>query len=411
MLYSHSRLETFVNCPLRFRYQYIDKVAAPLEKGIEAFLGTVVHDALEKLYTDIKFQKNVSLEGLLEYFREQWKRNWNDEIVIVRKGYGQREFRKMGEKFLTDYFRRYRPFNQGRTIALEKRVMIRLDPEGRYRLQGYIDRLTDAGNGVYEIHDYKTNSNLPVREYIKNDRQLALYALAVRNDYPDVRKIRLVWHFLAFDKEWVLEKTDREFEELRKETIELIKRIEKEEKFSPKVSKLCDWCQFRPVCPKWKHIYRTEQLEPNRFLKEPGVKLVNRYAELLTKKRKQNEEIDRELEMVKDAMVKLCKKEGIAVLAGSDHDANVWIRDVLRFPNKDEEGREELEEIIRKSGKWDELSNLDTFALSRKIGTGELPPELEKKLRKFGKKEEISRIYLKKAPERGGLVFGEKGNG
>ena len=127
MLYSHSRIETFVKCPLKFRFRYIDKEEGPLEKGIEAFLGTMVHDAMEKLYTDLKFQKEVSLEALLDYFREQWKRNWNDGIVIVRKDYGQREFRKMGEKFITDYYNRYQPFDQGRTIALERRIMLNLD--------------------------------------------------------------------------------------------------------------------------------------------------------------------------------------------------------------------------------------------------------------------------------------------
>lgn len=410
MLYSHSRLSTFQQCPLKFRFQYIDKEAAPLEKGVEAFLGTMVHDALEKLYTDLKFEKLMGLDELLAWFNENWKKEWNREIVIVRKEYTQENYRRMGEKFLADYFRRYYPFDQGRTIALEKKIMLKLDPEGKYRLQGFMDRLTDAGNGVYEIHDYKTNSSLPIEEYMQKDRQLALYALAVKDGYPDVKRVKLVWHFMAFDKEWVLEKTPKELEELRKEIIGLIKEVEKEKEFKPSTSQLCDWCQFRPICPMFKHIYKTEQLPANRFLDEPGVKLVNRYAELKTEKIKLTEKIDEEMEQIKEAMVKLCKKEGIAVLAGSDHDARVWISLVTKFPGKNDEGREELEKAVKDSGKWKDLSSLDTFILSRKISSGELPPELIKKLKKFGKKEEISRIYLKKSPERGELVFGEKGN-
>ena len=36
--YSHSRLSTFEQCPLRFKYQYIDKIKRE-EDSIEAFMG------------------------------------------------------------------------------------------------------------------------------------------------------------------------------------------------------------------------------------------------------------------------------------------------------------------------------------------------------------------------------------
>lgn len=50
MLYSHSRLETFENCPLKFKYQYVEKVDVPRRDSIEAFLGSRVHETLEALY-------------------------------------------------------------------------------------------------------------------------------------------------------------------------------------------------------------------------------------------------------------------------------------------------------------------------------------------------------------------------
>lgn len=32
----------------------------------------------------------------------------------------------MGERFVTDYYNRYKPFDQGRTIDLEKRILVGL---------------------------------------------------------------------------------------------------------------------------------------------------------------------------------------------------------------------------------------------------------------------------------------------
>ncbi len=37
--YSHSKLETFENCPMRYKLQYIDKVEVEEFESVEAFLG------------------------------------------------------------------------------------------------------------------------------------------------------------------------------------------------------------------------------------------------------------------------------------------------------------------------------------------------------------------------------------
>jgi hypothetical protein len=61
-VYSHSRLSCYEQCPARFKLQYIDKVETEVEQSVEAFLGVRVHEALEKLYRDLGFQKKDSLE-------------------------------------------------------------------------------------------------------------------------------------------------------------------------------------------------------------------------------------------------------------------------------------------------------------------------------------------------------------
>ena len=156
-IYSHSRLSTFEQCPHKYKLHYIDKVETDVEQSIEAFLGSRAHDTLEKLYRDLDYQKKNTLEELLIYLNEQWKKNWTESIVIVKEEYNQENYRKMAEKYVTDYYKRYDPFNQGKTISIEDRILINLDNSGDYKLQGYIDRLTEIKDGYYEIHDYKTN--------------------------------------------------------------------------------------------------------------------------------------------------------------------------------------------------------------------------------------------------------------
>ena len=191
-LYSHSRISTFEQCTLKFKFAYIDKVKTEIETTVEAFLGSMVHSALQKLYKDLKFEKLVELKELLGYYNEQWTENWNDAIVIVREQYSQENYRKMGERFLSDYHKRYYPFNQARTIALETEDTVPLDDKGQHMIHVRIDRLSLADENTYEIHDYKTSNTLPTQDEIDEDRQLAIYAYGVKKMYPDAHKIRLV---------------------------------------------------------------------------------------------------------------------------------------------------------------------------------------------------------------------------
>src|SRR4030042_1989524 len=208
-VYSHSRLSCYEQCPQKFKLQYIEKIETEEEQTVEAFLGIRVHEALEKLYRDLQHQKADSVEELLAFFSSEWDANWTEDIIIVSDEYRPENYLSMGRKYLSDYYTRYHPFDQGKTVALEELIRITLDAEGKYKLQGYIDRLTETRDGYYEIHDYKTNSRLPLADYIRSDRQLALYMIGVKNQYPDVKDVRLIWNFLKFDKEIDSTRTDK----------------------------------------------------------------------------------------------------------------------------------------------------------------------------------------------------------
>ena len=71
-VYSHSRLSTFEQCPYKYKLQYIDKIEPEVAQSIEAFLGSCVHEVLEKLYKDLMFEKKNSLEDLIDYLHVVW---------------------------------------------------------------------------------------------------------------------------------------------------------------------------------------------------------------------------------------------------------------------------------------------------------------------------------------------------
>jgi putative RecB family exonuclease len=110
-VFSHSRLSCYEQCPRKYKLKYIDRVETEVEQSIEAFMGSRVHETLEKLYRDLQYEKVNSLEELLEFLRSEWKDNWDDSIVIVKEEYGPDNYLKMAERFVTDYYHTYKPFD------------------------------------------------------------------------------------------------------------------------------------------------------------------------------------------------------------------------------------------------------------------------------------------------------------
>ena len=124
-VYSHSKLATYENCPQKYKCRYIDHIELPEGgEGIETFLGSRVHDTFEKLYKELILTKINSLEDLLEFYKDQWDRNWHDNVVIVKKGSTKDHYRNAGKESITNYYKRHHPFNQSKTLATEQRLTI-----------------------------------------------------------------------------------------------------------------------------------------------------------------------------------------------------------------------------------------------------------------------------------------------
>ena len=212
--YSHSQLSTYQTCPQQYRLAYIDKIEVERE-GIEAFMGSRVHDTLEKLYRDLKVTKLNTLEELLDFYHQSWEKNWNDMIQIVRKDYCAEDYQRLGEKCVTEYYKRYYPFDQGKTLGLEEYIYFPLEEERGYWIRGFIDRVTLVDSSILEIHDYKTSNRLPSQEDVKSDRQLALYQMGVGEKWQGVKEVRLIWHYLTFDTEIQSSRTPEQLHQLR----------------------------------------------------------------------------------------------------------------------------------------------------------------------------------------------------
>ena len=250
VIYSHSRLSTFEQCRLKFKYRYIDQIIS-IEKSIEAFLGKIVHNTLEWLYKKVKENKISTIDEVITYYSNNWEENYKPTIKIVRTELTVKDYFNKGVQLLLSYYMQHKPFNDN-TLEIEKRILINLDEKGEYKLQGFIDRLVhNLEKDEFEIHDYKTGKTLPTKEKIENDRQLALYSIGIKELHGKDKNVLLIWHYLAHNQKIVSQRTNEQLQKLKEEIIELIKEIESTTEFPPKKSVLCGWCEYKNMCPKF----------------------------------------------------------------------------------------------------------------------------------------------------------------
>jgi len=376
-VYSHSKLAAYENCPQQYKLRYVDRLKVPESgEGVEAFLGSRVHEVLEKLYKDLILSKLNNLDELLQFYHSQWEKNWHENVLIMKKGFTPDNYKYTGKEAITGYYKRHHPFNQSKTLATEMRVSFRIED---YAIQGLIDRLSHTVKGVYEIHDYKISGYVPSQNELDIDRQLSLYLLGIKERFRDAKDIILKWHYLLFDKEMTSTRSDAQLKDIKKQIISLIKTIEKDTSFKPSESRLCDWCEYPQFCPAKKHEIKVQDLPLNIYLTEEGVSLVNKYASF----KAQIKELESELELIKEAAIAYARREGLTNVIGSDFVLRITEEKALQFPHAHGEGRDELEQYIRKAGIWDTVSALDINRLRRMVEDEEFDKKIIDNLTKF----------------------------
>ena len=389
--YSHSRVSTFENCPYKYKLQYIEKVEPEISETIEIFMGKRVHETLEKLYKDKKFKKLISKATLLKFYKDNWEKEYSDDILVVKKGLTAKNYKKMGIKFIEDYYDKYKPFNQLTILGLETQDRMTLKDGSRWHVR--IDKFACDDKGNYYVCDYKTNSSMKDQEEADEDRQLAMYSIWVKDKFKDAKSVKLVWHMLAFNKEAVSERTDEQLKKLEDETIALIRKIEqatKENDFPTNVTALCDYCGYKSQCPSFKHKLEIEAVEEvKKFKEDDGVKFVDRFSEIKTRLK----ELENEEDKLKEDLIAFAKSKGIDIIYGSNMKCSVKEIDKIVLP----EDKEELINMLKDKGIWEEFSSINFMRLQSKV----LKDEIDEEIKKMVDIEKDFRLFLSKRKDVG----------
>lgn len=235
--FNYSKLSTYLQCPLRYKYIYIEgldkkyRIPKPYLS-----MGMSVHKALYYFFKTPKDQR--TLDVLKNLLRKYWIRqdfSSSDE---------ERDFGYRAIDMLTDFYKKEDISKE--PDYLERFFTVKIDG---YMLSGKVDRIDRLGaeNG-YEIIDYKTGNYLMSPEEMYKDLQLPLYYFAVEKEF-DISIKKITFLYLTAMKRVSIDTEKLNKDEIKKKVIAIINEIAADEKLSPKENIFCSYCEFSVICP------------------------------------------------------------------------------------------------------------------------------------------------------------------
>ncbi len=250
---SPSSISAFKKCPLAFRFAYIERLPTPPSPA--ASKGTLVHKALEKLFTRPSAER--SLDAALADFDDAAAELATDPeftgLDFTPEEVGR--FRAEAVALVTKYFDIEDPTTispHGVELMLSEEVGT--DASGApITVKGIIDRLDVDDHGDFVVTDYKTGRAPGPRFVDESFTGVHIYALLCEKKFG--RRPTRVQHLYLASGETISAPTSDSSIRVIEKTVGAVRdavvNAVKREHFAPKPGKLCNWCDFQEFCPSF----------------------------------------------------------------------------------------------------------------------------------------------------------------
>lgn len=243
--FSFSRVKTYFQCPLRYRYRYL-KGFKEIFRSIESYLGSVVHDVLEWMYSERERSESPSLEAALQLLADRWTSGFSDEITVIRIGDNSDTYLVTGREMLERFHRSTFSRDRSQTVALEQRLHHRLSDEIVFT--GFADRIGRTGTGRLFVVDYKTSKKQGDPSEFSEGLQAPLYAACAMQNHDEDEALA-GYHYLRHEStRWQSVDATRA-RQLLERFRELAAEVNAATEFEPRPGVLCAWCGFNAICP------------------------------------------------------------------------------------------------------------------------------------------------------------------
>ncbi|MBN4926563.1 RecB family exonuclease [Hoyosella rhizosphaerae] len=244
---SASRANDFKQCPLLYRFRAIDRLPESSSKA--QVRGTMVHSALESLY-GLPAPQRVR-DQAVRLLRPAWDQMVADDPDIAELvGDDVDGFLAEAERLVSRYYTMEDPT---RFEPESCELFVEAETADGVRLRGFVDRIDVAPTGEVRVVDYKTGrspSQLSAGSALFQMKFYGLMLLRTRGIVPDQLKLM----YLGDGGVMTLSPDEAEllrFERTVNAMWGAIRNAGVTGDFQPSPSKLCGWCDHKPMCPSF----------------------------------------------------------------------------------------------------------------------------------------------------------------
>ncbi|HVL40403.1 MAG TPA: PD-(D/E)XK nuclease family protein [Fimbriimonadaceae bacterium] len=238
---SPSKITTYLACPLRYRWTYLDEIGKWYLRSKACYsFGVTLHRVLERFHGAGEAGVPTVHEVLADY-EESWVSAGFTSAEEMAEAYGE------GKEILSRYVEHHqRTACDSKTLFVEK--LLRRD-FGEFVLIGRVDRVDEHEDGSLEIIDYKSGRELITSEDVMHDIAMACYACLLQSQFPG-RVVRATMVALRSGERASYTMSPDEHEEFAFAIGELGRRILCHEwaEIVPVAKPLCRSCDFLPLC-------------------------------------------------------------------------------------------------------------------------------------------------------------------
>ena len=252
---SFSQVNTYLICPLRYRFQYIDREEWQF-KPAALTLGSAIHAAIEKYYTNHLESKRTSLTDLQDIFDTRLYQDCAEVEMKFKTGKDPVEIQQQGHAMLDCFLENVTP---GDVLGVEEKFTLNVvDGETGETLDvplvGRVDLIERTEDGNIVFVDYKTASTRYSEDSVQRNLQLTAYSLWAREAYSTEKNevIHLRFDVLLKNKTPLHLKyqTQRTYQDAQRfvRMLLMISEAIREEHFYPNPGWQCADCPFKVAC-------------------------------------------------------------------------------------------------------------------------------------------------------------------
>lgn len=235
---SASAVKTYEQCPKKYFYTYIEKVK---RKEWDHFdLGNLCHKALE-IFHKVYMEEGTNKGSLAKLMGRSFK--------LAREEYSHVDDIMLAEakELCAGYLQRMK--TDGMPLVKGVETSFNFNINENIKVRGFIDRVDYMKDGRFHIVDYKTTKSV---KYL-DEFQLLVYGLWLKDKYPDVESFKGSYVLLRHgSKMKEYEFNSKDIERVEKQLIGYADKIRTENTWTPIPTVLCNWCDFKDICPTQK---------------------------------------------------------------------------------------------------------------------------------------------------------------